>query len=97
MALTPAAGISLAQEVGARRPGASVTSPEVGSDRRVTFRLRAPGAKTVTVSGDFGNDTELRKSEDDIWSVTVGPLEPKLTSTTSQSTASGSLTRAIHR
>ena len=78
VALTPAAGISLAQEVGARRPGASVTSPEVGSDRRVTFRLRAPGAKTVTVSGDFGNDTELRKSEDDIWSVTVGPLEPEM-------------------
>ena len=78
VALMSAAGVSLAQEVGGRRTGASVTSPEVGSDRRVTFRLRAPAAKTVTVSGDFGNDAEMRKGDDDIWSVTVGPLEPEM-------------------
>ena len=38
-----------AQEAGARR-GTGITSPEVASDRRVTFRLRAPEAKVVTVS-----------------------------------------------
>jgi enterochelin esterase family protein len=75
--LTSGAGISLAQEAGARRTGASVTSPEVGADRRVTFRLRAPDAKTVTVSGDFGSDADMRKSDDGIWSVTVGPLDPE--------------------
>ena len=53
-----------------------LVSPEVAADRRVTFRLRAPEAKVVTVSGDFGSDVELRKSADGIWSGTVGPVEP---------------------
>ena len=56
-----------------RRP---VISPEVAADRRVTFRLRAPEAKAVTVSGDFGADAGMRKGEDGVWSATVGPLDP---------------------
>ena len=58
--------------------GTGITSPEVASDRRVTFRLRAPEAKAVTVSGDFGSDTTMQKSEDGLWSVTVGPLDAEL-------------------
>ena len=54
MPAAPTAG----QEPGARRTGAAVISPEVAADRRVTFRLPAPDAKAVTVSGDFGPDTE---------------------------------------
>lgn len=72
------AGLTLAQEVGARRTGANLTSPEIGSDRRVTFRLRAPDAKTVMVSGDFGSDTNMQKTDDGVWSVTVGPLDPEM-------------------
>jgi enterochelin esterase-like enzyme len=72
------AGLTLAQEVGARRTGANLTSPEIGSDRRVTFRLRAPDAKTATVSGDFGSDTAMQKTDDGVWSVTVGPLDPEM-------------------
>ena len=67
-----------AQEVGARRSAAAVTSPEVAADRRVTFRLPAPEAKVVTVSGDFGPDASMRKGEDGVWSVTVGPLDPEM-------------------
>ena len=67
-----------AQEVGARRTGPAITSPEVATDRRVTFRLLAPEAKAVSVSGDFGADTELRKGEGGVWSVTVGPLDPEM-------------------
>jgi enterochelin esterase family protein len=67
-----------AQEVGARRTAAAVTSPEVGADHRVTFRLLAPEAKVVAVSGDFGPDTAMRKGEDGVWSVTVGPLDPEM-------------------
>ena len=59
-ALGPRAGA--AQEPGARRGDPPLVSPEVAADRRVTFRLRAPDAKVVTVSGDFGSDVELRKS-----------------------------------
>ena len=68
----------VAQEVGARRGGTAISSPEVASDRRVTFRLRAPEAKAVTVAGDFGGDAEMRKGEDGIWSVTIGPLTPEM-------------------
>jgi hypothetical protein len=66
-----------AGDVGARRTGPDVTSPEVAPDRRVTFRLRAPEAKAVKVSGDFGADADMRRSEDGVWSVTVGPLDPE--------------------
>ena len=51
-----------AQEPGARA-GALLTSPEVAADRQATFRLRAPDAKSVTVSGDFGRDAEMRKGD----------------------------------
>lgn len=73
-----ATGIGTAQEVGARRGGTGITSPEVASDRRVTFRLRAPDAKAVTVSGDFGNDVDMRRADDGIWSVTAGPFDPEM-------------------
>jgi enterochelin esterase-like enzyme len=66
-----------AQEVGMRR-GTGITSPEVGADRRVTFRLQAPEAKVVTVSGDFGADTPLQRGTDGVWSATVGPLDPEM-------------------
>ena len=71
-------GTAAAQEVGARRGGTGITSPEVGPDRRVMFRLRAPDAKAVTVAGDFGNDAAMRRSEDGVWSVTIGPLDPEV-------------------
>ena len=78
-ALAPAVAVETlaAQEVGARR-ATSITSPEVAPDRRVIFRLRAPEAKKVTVSGDFGNDVDLRAGEDGIWSATIGPLDPEM-------------------
>jgi enterochelin esterase family protein len=75
------------QEVGARRgggPGAgrgggpAIASPQIGPDRRVTFRLAAPEAKKVTVSGDFGGDTDLQRGADGTWSATIGPLEPEM-------------------
>ena len=74
----PAARFGAAQEPGARRGDSALVSPEVATDHRVTFRLRAPEAKSVTVSGDFGSDVELRKNADGIWSATVGPLEPEM-------------------
>jgi enterochelin esterase-like enzyme len=78
LSVTLAAEAGVPQEIGARRGGAGIASPEVTPDRRVTFRLRAPDAKQVTVSGDFGNDTEMRRDADGIWSVMVGPLDPEM-------------------
>lgn len=55
----------------------AIVSPEVGEDGRVTFRLQAPNASSVTVSGDFGADAAMTKGEDGVWSATVGPLAPE--------------------
>src|SRR5580693_5862865 len=56
-----------------------VRSPEIGADHRVTFRLRAPNATEVSLSGEFlkGNQA-LQKGADGVWSVTVGPIEPEI-------------------
>ena len=67
-----------AQEPGARGGGPPLISPEVATDHRVTFRLRAPQAKAVSVSGDFGADVQLEKNAEGIWSATVGPLDPEM-------------------
>ncbi len=77
------AGMALAQEVGMRPAGANgnappaVTSPSVANGH-VTFRLRAPKAQAVTVSGDFGPDVALSREADGVWSATVGPLKPDM-------------------
>lgn len=49
---------------GFQRP---VTSPDVAPDRRVTFRLRAPDATAVTLSGEFLSGSKpLVKDSDNI-------------------------------
>jgi enterochelin esterase-like enzyme len=54
-------------------------SPEILPDQRVTFRLRAPKATAVTVSGQIQRTpAEMTKDETGVWSVTVGPLAPEL-------------------
>lgn len=56
-----------------------VESPVVHTDRTVTFRLRAPNAQKVELSGQFlkGNQP-MQKDEAGVWSLTVGPVEPNL-------------------
>jgi enterochelin esterase family protein len=57
--------------------GAAIRSPEVGADRRVTFRLRAPNAREVSVS--LGRNTQpMQRDDQGVWSVTTEPLEPNL-------------------
>src|ERR1700754_578748 len=61
---------------GLQRP---VTSPDIASDRRVTFRLRAPEATAVTVNGEFMSGSKpLVKDSDNIWSFTTDPLLPEI-------------------
>jgi enterochelin esterase-like enzyme len=78
-----AAAVALAAvDLGAGQAGrgsAAVRSPEVTSDRRVTFRLSAPAAQQVTVAGELdGKPHPMTKGPDGVWSVTVGPLEPDI-------------------
>lgn len=57
-----------------------VNSPEVQSDRRITFRIYAPRAENVRLSaGDIPNlgpGAALTKGENGVWETTVGPVEP---------------------
>ena len=66
--------------VQAQRPG-PVVSPEVQPDHRVTFRIKAPKASDVTLTGDWlGSEQppKLIKDEQGVWSVTLGPFEPSI-------------------
>lgn len=58
--------------------GPAVVSPEVGADRKVTFRILATRATDVTLRGDWmeGAPERLTKGDDGLWSITVGPLRP---------------------
>jgi enterochelin esterase-like enzyme len=68
-----------AQASFAQRGGPAVRSPEVHADGRVTFRLAAPNATDVRISGDFLRAAQpLVKDEKGIWSATVGPVSPEL-------------------
>ncbi len=56
-----------------------IVSPEVQSDGRVTFRLRAPNALKVEVSVEGQTPaTLMKKDEQGVWSGTVGPLPPDI-------------------
>ncbi|MEP6961033.1 MAG: alpha/beta hydrolase-fold protein [Acidobacteriota bacterium] len=58
-----------------------VRSPEVHPDRSVTFRLRAPQATLVELTGEVvrGKGPQaMTKGSDGVWSLTVGPLTPEI-------------------
>jgi enterochelin esterase family protein len=58
-------------------PNDTLVSPDVQSDRRVTFRIYAPKASEVTLRGDWmeGPGTvKLEKNEKGVWSAAVGPI-----------------------
>jgi enterochelin esterase-like enzyme len=89
-----AAVSGIAQEKGAPAPptkGAAqqappVLSPEVMSDRRVSFRIYAPQVENVMLRGSDipglagggrgGPSQQLTKGENGVWEVTIGPIEP---------------------
>jgi enterochelin esterase family protein len=60
-------------------PNDTLKTPQALADKRVIFKIYAPKADEVTVSGDFLSDNKplsLTKNEQGVWSVTVGPLRP---------------------
>lgn len=79
----PDAGSAAARTAAAapRRPPV-VVSPEVAADGRVTLRLYAPEAKTVTVWGQWLPQgtaaTPLVRGPDGVWAVTTAALAPGL-------------------
>jgi enterochelin esterase family protein len=57
-----------------------VVSPEVAADRRVTFRILAPKAEAVRLTGSDipgnGQGAPMTKDTNGVWEVTLGPIEP---------------------
>ena len=57
-------------------------SPEIHSDRSVTFRLFAPKASEVVLMGSPGilevikEPKALQKDENGVWTLTIGPVPP---------------------
>ncbi|WP_319481462.1 alpha/beta hydrolase-fold protein [uncultured Draconibacterium sp.] len=69
-----------AQEIQQQR-GVEVVSPEINGDNSVTFRLHAENAQSVAVSGswmEFGQNLEMKKGDDGVWSATTKALEPSM-------------------
>lgn len=61
--------------------GLRIVSPELHPDNRVTFRIMAPRASEVRITGEwmsgFGASESLAPSDSGLWSVTLGPLTPE--------------------
>jgi enterochelin esterase-like enzyme len=71
------AALTLAQPAPPRR----LVSPEVSTDRRVTFRIDAPKANEVSLRFGEGGPPQLHamsKGENGVWSITVGPVAPEI-------------------
>lgn len=59
--------------------GSEVVSPEVQGNNTVTFRLHAPNAKEVKISGDWlQQPVAMNKGEKGLWSYTTEPLRSDL-------------------
>jgi enterochelin esterase family protein len=71
--------LALVQTASGQQSGTTipaVRSPEVLSDRRVTFRLAAPKAADVRVTCEcFDGAQALQKDDKGVWSATLGPFE----------------------
>ena len=62
---------------GGQGRGGAVASPVVAADGRVTFRLRAPNAREVFVTG-FGARLAMQKDEQGVWTATSDALKPDI-------------------
>lgn len=65
--------------------GEQIVSPEIHDDNSVTFRVNAPDAGEVKLSGEWmpsegwtPGSVTMQKGENGVWSFTTEPLEPEL-------------------
>src|SRR3954471_510349 len=77
-----AAGIPAGAQTPAAAPGggrgaAPIKSPEVSAEGKVTFRLRAPNAKEVFVTG-IGQRIAMERNEQGVWIATTDTLKPDI-------------------
>jgi enterochelin esterase family protein len=57
-----------------------VVSPEVSADRKITFRILAPKAEAVRLTGSdipgIGQGKDMTKGAEGVWEVMLGPIDP---------------------
>lgn len=59
--------------------GPFVVSPQINTDKTVSFRYLAPLAKEVKLSGQFLKEPlTMQKDSLGIWSITIGPIKPDI-------------------
>jgi enterochelin esterase family protein len=77
---TPTAKVATPPPPAQAARGPQVVSPEVMPDRKIVFRLLAPQAEAVKVSGgdipDNNQGTPMTKGENGVWEATMGPINP---------------------
>jgi len=72
-------GLLLMAATGSAQQPARIVSPDVSADRRVTFRLAAPQAREILLTGEFMADSKpFEKDANGLWTLTIGPLEPEI-------------------
>jgi enterochelin esterase-like enzyme len=77
LAFVPLSSVGWAQ---GPAPPPAVVSPEVRADRHVTFRINAPMAQNVRLTGSdipgLLQGAPMTKGENGVWEVTLGPIDP---------------------
>lgn len=58
--------------------GKPMNSPEVHADRTITFRLKSPNAKKVTVGIEGNGNLDMTMRDDGVWEATSKPLGPDI-------------------
>ena len=81
IALAQQGGAPAAPQAGGRgAQSPAVVSPEVLADRRVIFRIYAPQAQNVRLTGtDIPGNLQgaaMTRGENGVWEVTLGPIDP---------------------
>ena len=76
LALTLAYSVRFSQAQ--QPPAPRVQSPEVHSDRSVTFRLVDPAAKGVLLALEGAQNAPMSKDSNGVWTITTAPLDPDL-------------------
>ncbi len=74
------ANVAYAQEID-QQSGPEFMSPEIADNNAITFNVHSPDANSISLQGSWmgwGKTAALKKGADDIWSITVGPLEPSM-------------------
>src|SRR5581483_2707218 len=80
MRFFPALILALGSLIQAQPAPPAVVSPEVQADRHVVFRILAPKAESVKLSGTdipgVGMGVVMTKQENGVWELSLGPIDP---------------------